>query len=139
MRSVEIKLWDDVHYAEDAEKVEAVRKTRLVYQDGDGAPQEVVLDLTTEHADLLASQMARWIKAGHPPEQGIVLTRGYKAGSKEARDFYAGLRAWAKSVGRDGEHWTQGRGGREPQYYYPRGLVRDYEAYLIEQAERQAG
>jgi len=134
MKTVEIKLWDDVH-AKKGARVQADETVTLEY----ASPRlhgSVRLDLSADHGKELDELLASWLEAGQGADAPM-MAHG-KAGSKEARDFYAGLRAWAKSVGRDGEHWTKGRGDRPPQYYYPRSLVQDYEAYLIEQAERQA-
>ena len=101
--------------------------------------KRVKLDLTTAHAAELESLLFRWLEAGQDQDAKVTaLPHSHKAGSKEARDFYAGLREWARAVCRDGEHWTSGKGGRPRQLYYPRGLVADYKDWLTEQAEKRA-
>jgi Lsr2 len=132
MKTLEIKSWDDVH-AQEGVRIESARTVSFSFDKTD-----YELDLTAEHAAELEQLLAPWIKAAHPPSNGLVLTRMRKPGSAESREFYAGLRAWAKAVGRDDEHWTSGKNGQPRQLYYPRQMVTDYEAYLLSQAERQA-
>jgi hypothetical protein len=101
--------------------------------------KRVTLDLTTAHVEELESLLFRWLDAGQDLDAKIAaLPHSHKAGSKEARAFYAGLREWAAMVGRSGEHWTTGRNGQAKQFYYPRGLVADYQEYLLDQARKQA-
>lgn len=137
MQTVEIRLWDDVH-AKAGERVPSDEQATLEYT-SKRVRKRVRLDLTTAHMAELEDLLFRWLEAGRDLDaKAAALPHSHKAGSKEARDFYAGLREWAKSAGRDGEHWTSGKGGRARQLYYPRGLVADYQAYLLGEAERQA-
>jgi hypothetical protein len=138
MRTVEIKLWDDVH-AKAGERVPSDEQATLEYT-SKRVRKRVTLDLTTAHMKELENLLFCWLEAGQDPAAKVsALSHSHKAGSKEARDYYVGLREWAKAAGRDGEHWTSGKGGRARQLYYPRSLVEDYQAYLLDQAERQAG
>lgn len=100
--------------------------------------RRVRLDLTDAHAKELEETLARWLDAGQKPSDQAS-AHGHQPGSAGARQFYAGLRDWAKAEGRDGEHWTTGKGGRARQLYYPRQLVADYREHLRSLAERQAG
>jgi hypothetical protein len=101
--------------------------------------KRVTLDLTAAHADELESLLFRWLEAGQDLDAKVAAPpHSHKAGSKEARAFYAGLREWAAMVGRSDEHWTSGRNGQARQLYYPRGLVADYQEYLLGLAEKQA-
>lgn len=138
MRTVEIRLWDDVH-AKAGERVPSDEQATLEYT-SKRVRKRVTLDLTTAHVKELENLLLCWLEAGQDLDAKVsALPHSHKAGSKEARDYYAGLRKWAKAAGRDGEHWTSGKDGRARQLYYPRGLVGDYQAYLLDQAERQAG
>jgi hypothetical protein len=138
MQTVEIRLWDDVH-AQEGQRVQADQQATLEYT-SKRVKKRVRLDLTTAHAAELEDLLFRWLEAGQDQDAKVTaLPHSHKAGSKEARDFYAGLRAWAKDTGRDGEHWTSGKGSHPRQLYYPRALVADYKNWLISQAERRAG
>lgn len=131
MQTVEIRLWDDLH-AKQGEKIPSDVQVTLEYK---GKRRR--LDLTTAHAEELDKLLAPWMEAGQSPDAPPVTA--HKAGSVEAREFYAGLRAWAASVGRTDEHYTSGKNGQPRQFYYPRKLVADYEEHLRSLAERKAG
>lgn len=133
MQEILVKIWDDVH-AQDGERVAADAQVELTYvvkRNGKEQSRQVKLDLTDAHAGELDKELARWLDAGHAPD---ALASHGKPGSAQAREFYAGLRMWAQSVGRDGEHWTSGKNGRPKQLYYPKALVADYEAFLAANA-----
>jgi hypothetical protein len=134
MQTIEVRLWDDLD-ARAGERVPSDEQVTLEYT-SKRVRKLVRLDLTTAHATELEDLLARWLDAGHDPAQPAAVS--HKAGSKEAREFYAGLREWARAVGRDDEHWTSGRNGRERQLYYPRQMVADYQEYLLGEAQRQA-
>jgi hypothetical protein len=136
METVEIHLWDDLD-ARAGNRVESDQQVTLEYSTKRGS-RRVRLDLTDEHAKELEEVLARWLDAGQRPREQAS-AHGHQPGSAAARQFYAGLRDWAKAEGRDGEHWTSGKGGRARQLYYPRQLVADYREHLRSLAERQAG
>jgi hypothetical protein len=135
MQTIEIRLWDDVE-AKAGRRVQADVQVTLEVTTPKGTERRV-LDLTAEHLAELGGMLAPWLAAGRDPDAPAIAS-AHKAGSKEAREFYAGLREWAKSAGRDGEHWTSGKNGRERQLYYPRQMVADYQEYLLGEAQRQA-
>jgi Lsr2 protein len=138
MKTVEIRLWDDLD-GKAGRRVQSDEQVVLEFTSR-RVRKRVTLDLTTAHAAELEDLLSRWLEAGQDPDVKVAARpHSHKAGSREARDFYAGLREWAKSVGRDGEHWTSGKGSRPRQLYYPRGLVADYQDWLMSQAEKQAG
>jgi hypothetical protein len=129
MQEILVKLWDDLH-ARAGERVASDVQVELTYRTKRGV-QHVRLDLTGEHGEELDKVLAPWLEAGQAPD---ALASHGKPGSAQAREFYAGLREWAASVGRAEEHWTTGKNGRPRQLYYPKRLIADYEAHL-----RQAG
>lgn len=137
MQTVEVRLWDDLD-ARAGERVQSDEQVTLEYT-SKRVRKLVRLDLTAAHAAELEDLLFRWLEAGHDPAQPMTVGHAHKAGSKEAREFYAGLREWALATGRDGEHWTAGKNGRQPQLYYPRRLTADYQEYLLGEAQRQAG
>jgi hypothetical protein len=138
VKTVEIRLWDDLDNKEGT-RVQSDEQVTLEYT-SKRVKKRVTLDLTTAHAGELEGLLFRWLEAGQDQDAKVAaLPHSHKAGSKEARDFYAGLREWAAMVGRSGEHWTTGRNGQAKQFYYPRGLVADYQDYLLDLARKQAG
>lgn len=130
MQTIEVRLWDDLH-AREGEKVPSDVQVELTYKTRKGT-RHVRLDLTAVHGDELDKLLAPYLEAGQQPDAPA---HHGKPGSTQAREFYAGLRAWAASAGRSGEHWTTGKNGQPKQYYYPKRLIADYEAYLAAQAK----
>lgn len=124
-----IRLWDDLH-AKDGEKVPSDVQVELTYKTKKGT-RHVRLDLTAAHGEELDKVLVPYLEAGQDPD--VPASHG-KPGSAQAREFYAGLRAWASEVGRSEEHWTSGKNGRPKQFYYPRQLIADYEAHLAKVA-----
>jgi hypothetical protein len=138
MRTVEIRLWDDLD-DKAGSRVQSDEQVTLEYA-SKRVKKRVTLDLTTAHAGELEDLLFRWLEAGQDQDAKVAaLPHSHKAGSKEARAFYAGLREWAAMVGRSGEHWTTGGNGKAKQFYYPKGMVADYQDYLLGLAEKQAG
>jgi Lsr2 protein len=129
MQTIEVRLWDDLH-AKDGERVPGDTQVELTVKTKKGV-RHVRLDLTAAHAEELEKVLAPWIEAGQVP--GTPASHG-KPGSAQAREFYAGLRTWAAEVGRSEEHWTSGKGGHPRQFYYPKRLIADYEAFLAGKA-----
>jgi hypothetical protein len=119
------EVWDDMAYADGGRKVPATQTVNLRL----GGTQ-VDLDLSDESAHRLGELLAPWLKAGRPPEDRTAPVPG-AGGTRESREFFAGLRAWAAQVGRSDEHWTQGKGDKPKQYYYPKALIADYEKHLL--------
>jgi len=131
MQEIQVKLWDDVHWHEEQGRVPS-DETHYLELDG----RRVRLDLTSEHGKELASQVSRWLDAGRPEGEEATARLGFKAGSAEAKQFYARLREWADAEDRSAEYKIRHRDGSTSlgNYKYGRRLVRDYEAYLLSQA-----
>jgi hypothetical protein len=127
MQSIEVKLWDDLHHCQDGNKVPADVQIELTYRTKKGV-KHVRLDLTAAHGEELEKLLGPWLEAGQSPDAAP--SHG-TPGSAQAREFYAGLRAWAAQVGRSDEHWTSGSNGKPKQLYYPRQMVADYKNYLM--------
>jgi hypothetical protein len=132
MQTVEIKLWDDVDMRS-GNRVPAEEQVVVEYRG-----RRVRLDLTYAHAAELDTLLEPWLAAGGPEAAAPEFRHGFKPGSKEARDWRAGLRHWADSAGRTAEYMPVPRRDGLPaklNYRYPLGLVRDYEAHLVELAK----
>jgi hypothetical protein len=133
MQTVQVHLWDDLD-ARGGLRVAAAQTVVLEYR-----RRRVRLDLSDEHEAELAALLAPYLDAGVPEDTRPVTHLGFKAGSKEARDWHAGLRAWADAAGRSSEYQIAGRQpGSKVNYRYPVSLVEDYQEYLISQAEPAA-
>jgi hypothetical protein len=129
MQEVQLHLWDDKHWHDAEEKVTS-EETHFLELDG----RRVKLDLTAAHSRELAELVGSWLDAGSDVDAPPVTRLGHKAGSKESKDWHAGLRAWADKEGRT-EEYLKYRPSGKIDYRYPVKLVQDYEAYLLAQAQ----
>lgn len=132
MQEVLLRLWCDKTWHDSQQKAES-DGTHVLELDG----HRVRLDLTNENFQELAAWLAPWLAAGSQEDTGPVARVGFKAGSKEAKDFRRGLREWADGEGRT-EEYKRERPDGKVDYKYPKKLYDDYVAYLLSQAEPAA-
>lgn len=132
MQEVLVKLWCDKTWHDDQEKAES-DGSHVLELDG----RRVKLDLADSHYKVLAEFLEPWLAAGRPEGSGPVARLGFRAGTKEAKDFRRGLREWADGEGRAGEYRRERPDGKV-DYKYPKRLYDDYVAYLLSQAEPAA-
>jgi hypothetical protein len=134
MQEVLVRLWCDKTFQDTREKVQAAETVIVEYRG-----KRWRMDLSSGNAELLDAVLAPWLAAARPEDAPAEFHHGFKAGSAEAREWRAGLRAWADSVGRTSEYTvSHTRGGSKLNYRYPRDLERDYENHLLQQAEKVA-
>lgn len=136
MQEISIRLLCDKTRAETGTKVDATQVRILEY-----GKIRRRLDLTDDKAAELDALLKPWLDAGSDEDAKPTARVGFKAGSRESRDFYAGLRAWADREERTAEYTVNHRGGKKVakiNYRYPEKLVEDYEAYLASQARSAA-
>lgn len=124
---------------------------------------DVVVDLTAEHymevglalkavleaglARLKREQAAAEAAAAASRKAGkaspippVVKFVPYPVGSRERSDYLKALRWWADTKGRSEEyHAAPGTKKRtENQYHYPKKLLLDYNAWIVDQAKQKA-
>jgi hypothetical protein len=126
VREVEVKLYDDLDYAESGRRTEAAVTVTVGLN---GTWRE--LDLSEEHGEQLAKLLQPYLQAGHPPDsppephgrkgQG----KGRKI-SRESLEWGKGIRAFAKQ---NGYSYTTSTG----KLYYS-ALLRDAYARHLENA-----
>lgn len=131
-------IWDDREYAA-GNRVEAERTVTLSL---DG--QTVELDLSASSWAQLQADLAPWFKVGTATTTGSGKRppAGVHGGANMAgRRYYAGLRAWADSVGRTAEYRRHPWPARpdEQAYKYPAALRADYEKHRAREANAARG
>jgi hypothetical protein len=130
MREVEIKLYDDLDYAESGRKTEAA-VTVTVGLDGTWRQ----LDLSQEHGEQLAKLLQPYLNAGHPPDSPPEPRRNSgtpKGGkiSRESLEWGKAIREFAKA---NGYSYTTTTG----KLYYSVKLREAYARHLETQAGRE--
>lgn len=131
MEEVLVRIWDDRIKCEQDERVEAAERLVLEYRG-----KRYRIDLTAQNAALLDADLAPWLACARREreEGGTMAAHGFRPGSREARAWRQGLRAWAEAEGRGGEvrENRSGRDGKKVNYTYTFELERDYQNHLME-------
>jgi hypothetical protein len=140
-KTVEIALWDDLDAAE-GKRTRAAQTVKFSVRG-----KRLELELTDEHAAEFDADLARWVKAAHSPD-AVPGTAGPRSrylkdgpqdvtpGGETRRQFRLAIRDWAdKHDKRDRKDPSRmaylAPGG---SFTYPRWLMEEYEAWLLEQA-----
>jgi hypothetical protein len=129
MQEILVKLWCNRCYHAHGKRVEATEVRVVAHQRKRGR-----LDLCRSCAQEYDGVLGAWLLVADD-EDARPETR-FRAGSKEARDFYAAMRKWADERGRTAEYMVthRGPGPHKVNYGKPKKLVDDYTAYLASQA-----
>jgi hypothetical protein len=131
MQEIAIKLWCDRHWRASGEKAEATEARQMEYGRRRGR-----WDLCADCAAELDALAAGWLKSAQGEDARPTATAGFRPGSRESRNFYAGLRKWADAQGRTEEYMVKHRPGTvsgKVNYRYDL-LIEDYEEYLVSRA-----
>lgn len=152
MRTIEVKLWDDLDNKRDRTRTPADVQVELTYVK-DKRTRHVRLDLTTEHGTELDALLAPYLAAGQPADgaapdgehavrNGGKIRRGPpgEPGSTEARRWRAQLRAWSDGLGLvnpDDPSFPAWKTVTD-KHYYPADLEDAYLAHLAGNEEEAA-
>jgi Lsr2 len=122
MREVSIKVWDDLDWANDETRNEAVVTVTLGFQGN-----WVELDLSEVNHTRLQVLLGDYLNAGHPPDGPVTTPRGPQAGRKTPEFEYGkALREFANEAGIRYRTKTG-------KYYYSKKLTDAFEKHLAEQ------
>jgi hypothetical protein len=130
MQEILVKLWCNRCFHTHDRRIEATELRRFT---AGRKPRR--LDLCAPCAEAFDAEVGGW--AAMADEEDARPETRFRAGSKESRDFYAGMRAWADTQGRTAEYEVRhrGPGPHKVNYNKPQKLVDDYLAYLAGQAK----
>ena len=123
-KSIQVLVYDDMHFAETGLKDVAAERTVRLALDG----QTVELDLGAGNYAELRRQLEPWLKAGTPAGAEAEVDRPH-GNTIEGRSYHAGLRVWAAANGLP-FHEQKRADGLVSGYYYPRATQRAYAAHL---------